>query len=195
MRRFLDRDKIGGYPGEPVFRILQTDALKHQLFIGVFMIHHKQPMLRGICCAGHGEIAEIIAVVAKLHFLRGRRLPQRIEGRRSLHDRIAPAHEDLNVIALGDAMLVIHPGGYLFEIEASASGSLCRSCGEKRERSHGRCYGRDAERALEHVAALESGGDYVTDGRIGTGISTSVFRRLVGLGTSAMSLCHGNLAN
>jgi hypothetical protein len=78
-------------------------------------------------------------------------------------------------------MLFIDAGGNFLEIEADAGG-LQPSARRGAQAAHGGGDGGDPERALEQVAAVESGCDHVTDGEVGAGVPTDVFRCLIGLG-------------
>ena len=72
-------------------------------------------MLARLGSAGHGDIAEIVIVIAELAGLGGGCLGQGIEGGRIGKDRITPADEDLGLVTLRDSVLVVGNGGDLAE--------------------------------------------------------------------------------
>ena len=129
------------------------------------MVDDQQAVTRWISGSRYRQIGDVIVVVAELQAVScGRRLPHRIEGRRSRQHRIAPADQDLGVVALGDVVLLVDAGADFLEAEADAVLGLRPVGGRNRKRADGRRDGRHAERALDQVAPAETGGDDVAKG-------------------------------
>ena len=72
---------------------------EHQVRGGVFVVDAEQAMVRAVRAERQRLIADVVAVVAELLFLGRTRLMHRIEGRRSLDHLVAPADQDIGIVA------------------------------------------------------------------------------------------------
>ena len=82
--------------------------------VGVFVVDHEQAVLGR---AVERDEADEVVVVAELPRLRGGGLVRRVEGRRVGEERVAPAQQDVGVIALGDMVVGVDAGLDLVEVE------------------------------------------------------------------------------
>ena len=114
MGRHLHRDPFRRGGGGFLCRVLFGQAREHQFPGRVLVIDDQQ---RARVAAGHGEEADEVVVVAELLVLRGGRWRGGIEGRRSGHNGIAPADEDVGVIALRNVMRLGGAGHQFGEVE------------------------------------------------------------------------------
>ena len=122
--------------------------------------------------ARQGQIADEVVVVAELSGLGLRRLPGRIEGWRVWEERVAPAQQDIGIIAFGDMMVGIDTGFDLLEGESRALGAArFGAFGGRQGGGADRCGDRrDGERALEQAAPREALADQLTQGRVVGGV-------------------------
>ena len=139
------------------------DAGEHQMLVGVFVVDDEQAVLGR---AVERDVADIVVVVAELLRLGFRRLVERVELGRVGEDRIAPAQQDVGVVARGDMVLVVDAGLDLVEGEGGRR-SRAGIVGEQEgDGADGRGNGRNGERALEEAAAGEALGDDVAHGAV-----------------------------
>ena len=142
MGRHLDRDQFRGHVGKSDF-ILTTNFREHHFFIGVFVIHTEQSARRIPGPERQGRDADKIIVVAKLEGLSRSRLRRRLEFRRIRENRIAPADQDIGVVALRHVVSFINAVFDFGECErrTSRTGSAghegFQRCGDRRDCGHG----------------------------------------------------------
>jgi hypothetical protein len=182
----LSRRDLRRHLREGSLAVLPPEARKHQLLVGVFVIDHEQPLRGRIPRTGQGEIAEEVVVVAELQFLRGPGLTARIEFRRARQHRIAPADQHVGVVAFGDMVIGIEARLQFLEYVARWHRTV-RGSGEG-QRAHRGCDGGDAERALQHVAPVETAGDDIAQRGVRARVAASVLRFLGLLRTGQDSL-------
>ena len=147
--------------------------------------------MRRIGRARHRQIAEEVVIVTELQLLSGGGLLHRVEHRRCGQYRIAPADQDVGIVARGDMMRLVDAGGDFLEAVAGAVLSLRPSGGGDGKRAHGRRDRSHAERALEKVAAMETGRNDVSDGRIVGRIASCILGFLEGLCAGQGRVDHG----
>ncbi len=140
--------------------------------------------------ARHRNVTEIVVVVAELQALGGGALARGVKRRRARQDRVAPAHQHVRVVALGDMVAAVHPDAHLGESKARAVLLGARIGARDRARQGGD--GGNPERAFEQAAAVETGGDHVADGRVVGRAAPDIVGGLEGLGAGEGS--HGALA-
>lgn len=123
----------------------------------------------------HRQIADIIVIVTELLLLRSGVLLQRIEYRHVRQHRIAPADQDIGIVAFGEVMLLVDPGSDLLEWETAVRLRLCAAGSRDRKRTNRRGDGGDAERASEQVAPAEAGSDHVANDEVFSRIASNIF--------------------
>ena len=185
MRRHLDVDQRLRHAGEAgLLRVLPAEAGKHQFLARVFVIHREEPVRACVGRAGHREIAQIVGVVAELPGLCRGRLVQRIEGRRAGQHRIAPADQDVGVVAFRDGVALIRTGGDLLEVEGRGRVRRLRLGALRDGHREGRDRGRDRRHrkgAPHQVAAAEAARDDVAEGGVGAVVRAAVLGLLESL--------------
>ncbi len=117
-------------------------------------------MRRRVGGAGQGDVAEEVVIVAELPGLRLGALALRIERRRAGQHGVAPADENVGVMALGDMMPLVDTRRRLLEAEGRCVGLGARLFGRgERQRRDGGRNGGDGQRPAHQVAAAEAPGD------------------------------------
>ena len=107
------------------FAVLHSyDTGEHQMFIRVFVVHHKQTAITTVIQRNE---TDKIVIVSKLPLLRSFGLVQRIKFRGIGEDLVTPSHQNVGVIAVCHVMIGIDPSLHLREIENGRCLSFCFS--------------------------------------------------------------------
>ena len=149
--------------------------------------------MRSIGRTGHRQIAEIIVVVAELQLLSAGALIQRIKSGRAGKHGIAPADENVGVIAFRHMVIATCAGADVLEIESRhcIGAGFAGRC----DRERPDCCGNDrgSECAFENAAPIEASRNDVSDREIVARIAPDVLGRVKSLRTR--NLCHDNAAS
>ena len=112
MRGHLDIDQLFRHIG--ISRLILTpDPGKHDLFIGVFVVNAEQPV-RAVRV--QRSKSHVIVVIPELLQLGLGALVHHVEFRRVCGDRIAPAQQDVGIVAFGNMVIFVVAPCQLFEI-------------------------------------------------------------------------------
>ena len=168
MRHRLDAVALGRRALQDRLAVLHLDdAGEHQMRVGVFVIDEQQPVRGRIGRALHRHVADEIVVVTELFRLSLGRLLGGIEFRRIREQPIAPAQQDLRVVAFGDVVVGIDADLDLLEVEgrfrALRLGFAGRLQRQRADRGRDR---RDRERALQQPATRKALRDQLAHGGI-----------------------------
>jgi hypothetical protein len=158
----LDVDQVPRHVGE-VLVVLPADAGEHDFLVGVFVVHAKQAA-RSVVRKRHEP--DVVVVVAEALELVVRRLGLRIERGDVGEDRVAPADEDVRVIALGDVMARVVAALQFGEGKGRRGRTGLRRGSEGRGAEE-RGDGGDAERAAQNIAPAVAPVDDVAEGARG----------------------------
>ena len=188
-------DERGRHAGK-LGAVLTAKPGEHHLFVGVFVVHTKQPAAAIVV---QRDKAHVVIVIAELLELRRRGLVHHVEFGRVGGDRIAPPQQHIGVIAIGHMVgFVIAPCQFVKDIAAVSGGGTCLT-----RRDH--CRGaeqcgcrRDPQHAAQDVAASVARVDHIADGALQIGVGGDVVEGFKGFGLVAdfgiiedLATCHG----
>lgn len=174
---------LGHLPGDPggVGRAGIGDGFqagKEQFRARIFVVDREQAAIAAL----QREIAHEIVIVAELLRLPRAGLRHRIKGQGIGHDRVAPADEDIGIVAFGNVVVAIDTGCHLLETESGFAAFRClrlrgfgghETCGHEAG-GQGRSEHGAREQAAHEVAAIHALGDDVADGRARGGVGLVV---------------------
>ena len=141
------------------------------------------------------EVAEIVVVVAELPCLRGGGLVFGIERRRAREHRVAPADQDIGIVALRHVHPVVRARRYLLEGEGRRVGIGTGFVGDgERQRRDGGGDRGDGKPAAQKVAPAVARGDDLAHRRIRAWVRGLVLG-LLGRLRTGQQLLHGRFSS
>ena len=140
------------------------DSGEHHFGTGVLVVHAQE---RTRALLVERKKPDEVVVVTEAPGLVGSRQHTRVEGPESFDERVAPADQDVRLVAIGDVVGLVDAGRQLAEHKSGGNGP--RRAGRRGQRGGAEKRGRggDPQRALEHVAAAVTARDHGADGAVG----------------------------
>jgi hypothetical protein len=154
-----------------------AEAGEHDLLVRVLVVDAEQAVLAR---AVDREVAQVVVVVAELEPLLLGGLRHRVELGSARQHRVAPADQDLGLVAGRDVVLLVDARRDLAEPEARRGRARRARRGREGERPHRGADRGHRERVLQQVAAVVAGGDHVAHGRAGARVVADVLGLLAG---------------